>query len=152
MFDDCEYIFNFLHDQFTLLRHIESFGVLKGTAKFNRVDKKSLHYFESGFLTLQNGLKLKAYKEYIYMLHDDGLFVYFSNNKEPQNLMHKLHIYSTDESNILRASAFHSCSPDQYIASYQFNDFLDNKQFTIKYDVVGPNKNFTIHSQYTRDH
>lgn len=136
-----EVIFSFLKGPWTFSRAVTGYpnqGRIEGTAFFQETQPGTLHYNEEGKLTLDTGPVLDAGQKYTYRLENGQIIVDYSDGRP----FHVLDFSSSKE-----ACGEHLCGQDFYKAAY---DFEGPDAFTVKWDVKGPQKDYTITTQYTR--
>ncbi len=115
-------------------------GVVTGTASFAPIlsDPNILHYVENGELITASGHKNSATQEYFYKVTDAGdIEVYFGSGGEMLEFFHVIND---------GVIADHICRDDCYKIQYEFGD----DQFSIVYDVIGPNKNYISSTKFKR--
>lgn len=120
-------------------RDISIYGRVHGEASFARVSGKStvLRYFEE--VNLHTG---KGHRQYLYKFENDQVNVYFDDGENKGDLFHKLSLDSDDS-----ATGDHLCKKDFYRCIYSF---ISEDSFSIQYTVVGPKKDYTIETVYSR--
>ncbi|RNA34488.1 hypothetical protein BpHYR1_041743 [Brachionus plicatilis] len=146
-----KYVFSLFQGTWLLKRTIVGHGVMKGKARFekfgwNQPFTKKLLYREDGVFELNDGNKLDTYKEYLYMLENEKLAVYFFENNKQDRLFHFLDFKHIDN-DLLLATAIHHCSLDIYNVKYEI---LSRNKFQIVYKVNGPEKNYVSQTLLTR--
>lgn len=115
-------------------------GVAEGLAKFILQFKDCIIYQEEIKVKFNNSkMTQNAYKEYIYFYDskNDNIIKKFIDDTE--------FYYLNFESNNQKAYGKHLCKKDTYKATY---DFLSENNFTLKYGVSGPSKDYTIYTEY----
>ena len=149
-------------------------GGFEGTATFtprepsdDSYDAEYL-YSEIGDFTTPQGLKLKANRQYVWRYHDssDSVTVWFVKTDGSQTvdyLFHTLSFHKPESENRehfqqalpfdVTASGHHSCEKDDYQVDHTFRmksiSVID--QWTAKFTVRGPRKNYIAVSNYTRN-
>ena len=111
-----------------------------GYAVLLKESEKELKYHERVTLKdMSTQSEIKGYRtyKYIYNSEKDEITKYFDDGK----LFYKIDVSDTN------CSGKHLCIRDFYVAKYQFNN--DNN-FSLKYQVNGPQKDYTINTEYTR--
>ena len=125
-----------------------------------------------------NTNRVKAFKEYLYSLEQNKIVKYFVNENN-NGLFYQLHFISIvnsgefdtrndgtkpidnrrafeddvtkfssiDDNTPFQAKGTHQCNLDIYQANYTF---LNKNSFELSYKVLGPNKNYTIKTSFTR--
>lgn len=113
-----------------------------GHASFTKSNNNPncLEYYESGEVTHRGQKPASFYKKYFFSLLNGELSVFF--DCQLQDMYHTIDFASTTE-----VVGKHLCNLDHYMITYQFD--LPRKYKTIC-EVSGPNKDFVIHSIYTR--
>ena len=170
-----ENIFDSLKGSWKLSRNLDSLvslypsGTLSGIATFaerlptdDAYDAEYL-YSESGNFITQQGLTMRATRQYVYRYRraTDAISVWFvkpDDDSAVDYFFHKLDFRETEPGidpgpAIRSASGYHLCVEDNYNANYSFQ-LRDSKivQWHAVFDVDGPKKDFTAKATYTRDH
>jgi hypothetical protein len=125
-------------------RIVEGQATMQGVATFTPLDAERLAYREQGRLKLQNGTELEAEREYVFRKRDQGFEVFFKET--PPRLFHAIELAVSDGGG-LSGSAGHLCSPDHYQSTYAF---LADGGFVIRHIVLGPRKDYTMVTTYSR--
>ena len=134
-------IFSTLEGSWRISRTISGYGAVIGTAVFTKKEESELHYREEGDWMTTLGTVHRVYREYIYRQALDGeIGVYFAD--QPMKLLHPLQFDASNE-----ATGEHVCNKDSYQAKYVF---VDDDCFTLAYIVKGPEKDYTIYTEFTR--
>ena len=139
-------IFNRLSGRWKLSRRIfselpKSNYTAEGIATFTQSkDDKNVKVYQEEVLLcdLQTKQKLNATKKYYYKFHPETSQIakYFEDNR--------LFYYLELEDDV--ATGNHLCNLDTYSPKYEFED----KKFTLKYSVNGPNKIYESITVYTK--
>lgn len=133
-------IFRRLEGRWKFKRAIPEHGTVEGLATFEKLNDDStnvLRYKEDGtFQTLEKKV-FNVSREYEYRLNDEKISVYLENR-----LLHDLEFKTP-----VTAVGTHLCGGDVYDATY---DFVDSQNFELVYRVIGSNKNYSIHTTFTR--
>ena len=169
-----ENIFDSLKGSWKLTRNLDSLisaypsGKLNGRATFaERPPTDSIFdaeylYSESGDFITQQGLTMRATRQYVYRYSrtTDAISVWFvklDDGSAVDYLFHKLDFRETDlgvdpSPEVWSASGYHLCVEDNYNADYSFH-LRDSKiiQWHAVFDVDGPKKDYTAKATYTRD-
>ena len=144
-------------------------GTLEGIATFAKRPatddsyEAEYLYSESGDFTTQQGLTMKATRQYVYRYSrsTDAISVWFVKPDDGSSVdyfFHKLDFRETrrgideDAPEACTASGYHLCVNDNYNASYSFQ--LSNSklaQWDAVFDVDGPKKGYVAKATYTRD-
>ena len=168
-------IFYSLKGSWKLSRELDSLvslypsGTLGGVATFaerlptdDTYDGEYL-YSESGNFITQQGLTMRATRQYVYRYRraTDVISVWFvkpDDGSAVDYFFHKLDFRETDPGidpgpAIRSARGYHLCVEDNYNATYSFK-LRDSKiiQWHAVFDVDGPTKDYTAKATYTRDH
>ena len=122
-------------------RAITGHGSMKGTANFRNTAPETLDYDESGIHAAKGGV-VDFYQSYIYVRQDGEILVTFKDGRP----FHRLDFARSPE-NLLTATAVHLCGDDVYSGHYVF---LDNDNFSLRWDVKGPRKDYMIETTYVR--
>lgn len=145
-------------------------GTFEGVATFTPRDSPvesvagELLYSEQGELVTDNGLTLKANRQYIYRYNadEDKISAWFikeetklSNGKEEiGDIFHDLEIHNAGQAWIGQGE--HLCELDMYWAYYEFRlpkvaeEGQEMNLFGVKYKVQGPQKDYTTDTAYER--
>ena len=166
--------FNSLNGSWKLLRHLNSLvstypsGTLEGIATFterpptdDKYDAEYL-YSESGDFITQQGLTMRATRQYVYRYSRtaDTISVWFvkpDDGSAVDYFFHKLDFREPDSGidpghECWSASGYHLCVEDNYNAKYSFQ--LRESKITkwhAVFDVDGPKKDYSAKATYTRD-
>ncbi|GAA0613701.1 hypothetical protein GCM10010174_34170 [Kutzneria viridogrisea] len=134
-------LFARLPGAWTLDRRLPGVGRMTGQARFHQVDPTLLHYWEGGRLTFDNGQTHEVSKRYHYRLENEQIWVCFAEDGPPR-VMHVLRF-----ADATTASDVHLCGQDTYTGHYEF---AGADRFTVRMRVIGPRKDYSIHSEYRR--
>lgn len=114
----------------------------RGCATFSLLGQQtdSLEYYEK--VRLQNQAtqaEIKGYQAYLYSYSQqhNEIAKYFKDAR----LFYKLPMGKPE------CIGHHICGEDNYKATYHFKN---HDRFILVYEVLGPRKNYTIHTEYTR--
>ena len=150
-------VFNSLQGDWRLERNMGDMGHFTGTARFfNAVDSaaNSLRYREEGVLHRFDGQKFDGYREYDFVLHEDAIELLFRDPVSFGNRYVLLHFSpqaddarNNEAENGLSAQDHHPCGNDIY---HHRMFWQDTDHFETKIKVVGPNKDYELHSVYRR--
>lgn len=116
---------------------------MQGYVKFTPMHGEYIFYYEEGKWNTFDKRSIAFYKEYVYFHKEDTLKIYKSYNREKLEMMHELHFAGLP----LSAKSTYLCSQDQYNLSFTI---YSPKYFTTYYKVVGPKKNLTVLTKYSR--
>ncbi len=141
---DADAVLSNLIGRWSLDRTIEGHGAMRGVATFMPSDANRLAYREQGNLRLINGTELQAERAYVYEARDAGFNVYFSES--PLRLFHRISLIQREGLEYV-GEADHPCGEDLYRSTYAFSP---NGGFTIRHVVLGPRKNYTMVTTYSR--
>lgn len=136
-------------------------GVLKGQASFlprnptlKDMDLEYL-YFEEGDFETSWGSTMHAKRSYVYHYSEekDKMNVWFAKDdyKTTDYFFHELEFSAPVEGAPWKAKASHLCIEDLYNVTYEF--FFEGaglRRWKSKYEVKGPNKDYTIENEFTR--
>jgi hypothetical protein len=136
-------LFDLLAGSWRISRTIDPHGALDGTATFTERDGGWLAYSERGELTVDGG-RFTARRSYLFEPRPDGFAVWFDG--QPRRLFHEI-VLDGEEGDRLMGSATHLCRDDLYLSLYRFEP---GGVFTIRHRVTGPNKDYTVTTNYTR--
>lgn len=147
-----KHVFSLLEGSWSLIRTIAGHGIMKGKANLRKIENnqlsvKKLRYREDGIFELNDGKKMDAQKEYLYILDNDIIGVYFVENKKQGRLFHMLDFKKNETTNFLSATAVHNCFPDIYNVRYEI---YNKDDFQITYLVNGPKKNYISETVFKR--
>ncbi|MGH8906082.1 MAG: DUF6314 family protein [Egibacteraceae bacterium] len=140
-------LFCSLPGDWTLTRAIPDIATMTGTARFHQLEPALLHCREDGRLTLSSGQSHSAYREYHYRLADGLIQVCFAEPGVPR-ILHTLRLAQAgDQLHSCAATDIHHCGNDTYTGRYEFPT---DDRFTVEMRVVGPRKDYSIHTTYDR--
>lgn len=140
-------LFKYLKGTWKIERHINNKnepyfnGLAYGRVSILEEQKNILLYKENLELQLNNSI-IKAHKEYNYILEHNKLSLY--NNIDGKASF----MFNIEFNNQQIATGNYKCEQDHYNATYCF---AGANKFTIKFDVTGPEKNYSITSIFSRD-
>lgn len=161
-------IFDSLKGSWKLLRVFDSrvstypSGTLEGIATFvERPPTEDIYdaeylYSESGDFVTQQGLTMRATRQYVYRYSrtSDAISVWFvkpDDGSAVDYLFHKLDFRDPGPENWF-ASGYHLCIEDNYNADYSFQSKGSKvAQWHVVFNVDGPNKEYIAKATYTRD-
>lgn len=153
-------IFSILEGKWIISRVIENIGKLNGTALFEKsaLNTNELLYQEKGlFEFYENSKSFETTRKYIYRLvNNQDIHVYFDENYDVStnnSFFHQLNIDKqliSPNKKVYNFSAVHNCLCDVYNVFYEFKIDTENPEFSIVYDVKGPNKNYTSKTSFKR--
>lgn len=167
-------IFDSLKGSWKLFRNLDSVvstypsGTLQGIANFairpptDHVYDAEYLYSESGDFITQQGLTMRATRQYVYRYskNTDAISVWFvkpDDGSAVDYFFHKLDFRELDLDidpglKVRSASGFHLCVDDNYNANYTFhmNDSNITKWHAV-FNVNGPKKDYTANATYQRD-
>ncbi len=138
----CDQHFKTLRGSWVFERSVNDLLLMRGKASFCAVKSvfPSYSYYEEGEnLETENIF----YKEYFFSLTERGIEIFFASLKQKQGHFLTLKFISDQT-----AIAQHICQKDLYEAQY---DFVNNDQFTVRFIVKGPRKDFALFSAFSRD-
>lgn len=144
-------IFKSFVGDWSITRSLGEYGMVEGIASFSYLDESTLLYKEDLDLSCFSATKAKGYKEYKYSYindisknkHSESLIKYFNEKERESEIFYKLDFAD----NNLIAHGIHKCSNDVYHAVYHF---YNTKHFTLEYKILGPNKDYTISSAFSK--
>ena len=141
-----EKIFFSLEGKWGLTRSTNGFGKMKGDALFSLIPDTmpSFSYREEGIYETPYGEDLLFYRDYIYVLYDGKIEIYFASHQKKQHLFHTLTFAPSRKE---CAVSVHLCGKDLYTPTYVF---LDEDTFTLEYKVKGPKKDLVIQTYFQR--
>ena len=137
-----------LRGTWMLRRDIQPAGAqLRGEAVFASFGEGALAYRESGILTLADGRKFSACRQYCYRYRssEDSIVVEFADGPDIGKQFLGLSFSGTDSG--LEASDVHACGGDTYHATYKI---LGPAAFEVVIMVQGPAKAYQLVSRYSR--
>ena len=141
--DDMSYeIFRNLEGKWSINRNIKGIGYGKGRASFTKStdDQNVLCYSERLDLHLgENQHYSNAHQEYKFIYDPERMCL--EKYTSAESLMYRLEITGK------KARGLYLCSPDKYIATY---DFIDDNLFTLTYFVSGPRKDYIIVTEFEK--
>lgn len=113
-----------------------------GIASFIPMNEYKLHYKEILNLKINDCPPIKSKMSYMYKYFNGKILKYY--DERPLRLLYQLTFPHKDN---MFATGYHLCGPDQYNANYYF--YNDNS-FTLSYKVIGPNKDYTITTNFEK--
>ncbi len=139
-------VFSFLEGKWSLIRSTNGFGSMKGEALFMPLlgAPSFLSYREEGIFETPYGDNLHFYREYMYVLNDEEINIYFASHQKKQHLFHTLSFLPHKNS---CSASTHLCGKDLYAPTYTF---LNEGSFTLEYVVKGPKKDLVIQTFFHR--
>lgn len=144
-------LFNNLEGAWKLYRTFSQSGDMHGKVTFKKLGNEPLyHYQEEGTMTIA-GRSYKAYKSYNYSYADDKLIIHSWDEHVQQKagLLHVLEFPAyKDNKWPLNSYSTYNCSQDVYKLHFVFNN---PTHFEINYQILGPRKNYSIHTKIFRD-
>jgi hypothetical protein len=140
-------LLDLLEGRWHLSRDIEAEGAtMIGAARFTRVAPDTLHYEESGTLTLRHGQTLPCSRRYRFIARSDAVVILFED--EPDRGRHFVTLrFAPEGSETLVATDIHPCGPDTYTVLYRLG--LPT-EYQTEISVQGPRKHYTARTRYTR--
>lgn len=135
-------LFDYFVGSWKINRILGNLGVAEGSALFEPYSTRQLNYSEclkteyKDFESIQ-----QAARNYIYIYHEQDKII--TKNYEDRSLLYNLDFSPCGNC----ASGTHLCGNDLYNAYYTF---IDSDNFTLKYLVKGPYKDFTIRSRFIK--
>ena len=122
-----------------LERLLGSYGAAQGAAIFSKRSNGDLDYQETvQVINSEASTRYNASRQYIYQQDGDKIRQYFSDNR-------LFCVLSKTDDNVWQGE--HQCGNDHYKAIY---NFYNQDRFTINYEVVGPQKNYLIKTEYRK--
>jgi len=122
--------------QRTIRDHLQGqHGTLEGQAVFAATDAAHLTYDETGTLTLENGARLEATRQYLWAFTPNAVVVSFDDGRPFHQFVPAGHAAGTD----------HPCGDDFYTVRY---DFTLWPEWTAVWTVKGPRKDYVSTSTY----
>ncbi|MGI9351435.1 MAG: DUF6314 family protein [Rhizobiaceae bacterium] len=134
--------FNTLIGEWSLSRAISTGEQMEGSLVFSRMDSSNLQANEVGDMRMASGNVISATRQWIWRIGDAGLQIYF--DEDPPRLYHQ--VKPVARAGAWHGEGHHDCQPDTYVGDYLFSD----NKIIIKQDVLGPNKDYQIISEYQR--
>ena len=117
-------------------------GLVIGTAVFLQNNNEDhLHYFEEGHFTLVSGAQINIKQEFFYIF-DNATQTIIKHEAQSGAPSKPLYTIKDNQAN-------HLCGSDLYIAHYEFSPEIPN-EFTIKYRVNGPYKEYSSCTKYIK--
>ncbi|KAF2266251.1 hypothetical protein CC78DRAFT_615067 [Lojkania enalia] len=113
-------------------------------------------YIEEGTFIMDNGLSIPAARRYVYRYDEvrDRISAWFVKDDQVtvERIFNELEFEKPEnKSQGWLAKGNHWCDPDTYRSSCEFRfRGASLKTFGITYEVIGPNKDYTMESWYTR--
>lgn len=125
-------------------------GTFAGTARFYTAPdspENSLRYREEGVLQRIDGHHFDGYREYDFVLRGQAIEMLFRDPVSFGNRYVLLDFNKTSDNDILAAQDDHPCGNDMYHHRMLWHH-ADHFETRIK--VVGPNKDYELHTLYHR--
>ena len=125
-------------------RVISEFGEITGRARFrlNGESDQHLDYKEAVMLPRLGEQKANAFREYEYRMTDAGFDIFFSDGATKGQLFLS---FAFAQASIL--TSHHLCIKDHYDATFEF---LSDDEFELSFCVIGPKKDYSIRTLFTR--
>ncbi|MEL0637365.1 MULTISPECIES: DUF6314 family protein [Marinomonas] len=125
-------------------RVISGFGNINGKASFQRHtdNEQWLDFQEAMVLPNSEHKKPNAFRRYTYRMTDAGFDIYFSDGATKGELF--LSFAFTQASTL---TSHHLCIKDHYDAKFEF---LSDDKFELSFSVVGPNKDYSIQTRFSK--
>lgn len=127
-------------------RVISGFGEITGQAMFQVNDQRDdyLDFQEAMVLPSLKGQDQKpnAFRTYEYRMTSDGFDIYFSDGATKGDLFLS---FAFTQASVL--TSHHLCIKDHYNATFEF---LSDDDFELSFSVVGPKKDYSIQTRFTR--
>ena len=167
-------LFQNMLGEWTLNRTIKSklsnypSGVFRGTARItpkessNKIYDLECLYEEEGTLTTEQGISLRGSRRYVYRYQEktdtiSAWFVKPESKSVVDYLFHEVKFktpdqmrYSKNKGKVTKAQGHHLCIDDDYDAEYEFISKSETlEKWSIKYQVVGPKKDYTLNASYS---
>jgi hypothetical protein len=146
-----EDLLQWLLGAWTLSREAPGQASMQGHASFLQTAKDVAEYRETVSVQLVNHDEtLHAQQRYEYRQIEEGLAVYFASpSPEAGELFHILRF--TANRGALHARAQHVCRDDLYISEYILPVDRRVDRFSVRHDVEGPRKRYSLLSAYIRN-
>jgi tRNA A64-2'-O-ribosylphosphate transferase len=123
----------------------------------------ALLYAEEGEFATTTGLKFTTRRRYVYQLKNDAVIVFFHEEEKEGGvggLFVEMGDLSLEESDgegekvwVAKNRETHLCGEDLYSASWRFGSAMfggeGGKWWEVRYDVVGPKKEYVSETGYT---
>ena len=147
-------IFKYFCGKWTITRHLNNLAhpYLSASAKGKVIIKEnsldSNNYSEKVDITFLNGNKTTGSQEYIFKLIDNRISQYrfIQRGSDEIEKMYDLN-FVTNKERLLACSKY-KCGKDLYQVEYSINE---QNNFSIKYIVSGPNKNYITQTSFIRE-
>ena len=127
-------------------RVISGFGEITGQATFQVNDQHDdyLDFQEAMVLPSAQNKEQKpnAFRTYEYRMTSEGFDIYFSDGATKGDLFLS---FAFTQASIL--TSHHLCIKDHYDATFAF---LSDDEFELSFSVVGPKKDYSIRTRFTR--
>ncbi len=121
-------------------------AVFQGIADFTLLDRYVYSYLEQGKIKIfRSGtfFTANASKRYIYIYKSGAISVFFySSQIHKRKLFHDIVFINPKQ-----AKGIHYCKSDIYKIYY---NFVKKTQFEVKYDILGPDKNYSINTNFLK--
>ncbi len=127
-----------------MLHRSTPIGNMQGRAIYQETPSDhSLLYREKGWLRTSFNQEIAFFRDYFYIFQEDTIHLWFVEQQWPSRFFHSL---AFDSDDCKRARGRHQCGKDFYDASFYF----DEGRIEFAYQVLGPSKDFTIHTILTK--
>lgn len=129
-------------------RVISGFGEITGQAMFQVNDEHEQYLDFQEAMTLPSAQhksqdqKPNAFRTYQYRMTNEGFDIFFSDGATKGDLFLS---FAFTQASIL--TSHHLCIKDHYDATFEF---LSADQFELSFSVVGPKKDYSIQTTFTR--
>lgn len=125
-------------------RTISGFGEISGKARFQRHtdNEQWLDFQEAMVLPNSDQQKSNAFRRYSYQMTASGFDIFFSDGATKGTLF--LSFVFTQASKL---TSHHLCIKDHYDATFEF---LSDHEFALCFTVVGPKKDYSIKTRFTK--
>ena len=125
-------------------RTLDGAPFFEGAAAFQSINENGcLHYREDGEALYPNGFSASSFREYYFVVGEDGFEVYF--DRELSRLFNAVTLSTTSHG--ASGAAVHECNPDMYYSTYVIRGW---DCWSWEHRVSGHRKDFTLHAVYKR--
>ena len=136
-------VFDELPGLWKLEREISTGEVFSGQVTFSSAGSANLHLEEEGYLSLVEGRKIPASREWYWCLKGQNALA-ISYDLEGDRPYH--HLQLNNSNSIWTGTAEHLCGDDLYVGDYR----LGPTAMEIRHKVTGPKKDYSIVATYRK--
>jgi len=137
-------VLSYFLGHWTVQREISGFGNIVGQAAFQNHEDEAhwLDFQEAMVLPGAKENKPNAFRRYTYRMTATGFDIYFSDGATDGALF-----LSFEFTQASKLTSHHLCIKDHYDATFEF---LSDTEFQLSFSVVGPKKDYSITTRFTK--